>query len=217
MCCCTDARRACDGPLIALRLAGDGFAFADSSDRAPPFRSNAFAKEVWDVARPLGTEAGQATVEAAVLIPVLFVTLLALVQPALVLYDRVVMQAAAADACRLLVTKTDALGSMDDSVDAYVRHRLGAIPPAPCFHVHEGGCTWEVETEGGESSEQVSVVVRTKVRPLPLFDAAGALAGILDGDGLLTVEVRDSRPTQPIWIGGTTAGLDPAGWIGAWA
>lgn len=164
-----------------------------------------------------GTEAGQATVEAAVLIPVLFVTLLALVQPALVLYDRVVMKAAAADACRLLATKTDALGEMGDSVDAYVRHRLGAIPPAACFHVHEGGCTWEVEAEGGEASGEVSVTIRTKVQPLPLFDAAGALLGALDGDGLLTVEVRDSRSTQPAWVGATAKGLNPSEWIGAWS
>ncbi len=162
-------------------------------------------------------EEGQATVEAAVLIPVLFVVLLALVQPAFLLYDRVVMKAAAAEACRLLVTKTDALGSMDKSVEAYVRHRLGAIPPAACFHVHDDGCTWEVETEGGESSEQVSVTIRTKVRPLPLFDAAGSLVGALDGDGLLSVEVRDSRPTQPSWIGGTALGLNPQGWIEAWS
>ncbi len=164
-----------------------------------------------------GTEAGQATVEAAVLIPVLFVVLLALVQPALLLYDRVVMKAAAADACRLLSTKTDALGSMDESVDAYVRHRLGAIPPAACFHVHDGGCTWEVEAVGGETAEEVSVAIRTKVRPLPLIDVAGALTGALDGDGLLTVEVRESRPTQPAWVAGTASGLNPSGWIGAWS
>lgn len=169
------------------------------------------------MARLPHAEEGQATVEAAVLIPVLFVVLLALVQPALLLYDRVVMKAAAADACRLLATKTDALGSMDESVDAYVRHRLGAVPPASCFHVHEGGCTWEVEAEGSESWEQVSVTIRTKVRPLPLFDAAGTLAGALDGEGLLTVEVHDSRPTQPSWVGGTALGLNPSGWIGAWS
>ena len=46
-------------------------------------------------------ERGQATVEAAFLIPVLFTVLLLSVQPGMVLYDRMVMQAAASDACRL--------------------------------------------------------------------------------------------------------------------
>ena len=43
-------------------------------------------------------ERGQATVEAAFLIPVLFTVLLLSVQPGMVLYDRMVMRAAASDA-----------------------------------------------------------------------------------------------------------------------
>ena len=53
---------------------------------------------------------GQATVESAFLIPVLFTALLLLVQPGMVLYDRMVMAAAATDACRVLAVKTDAAG-----------------------------------------------------------------------------------------------------------
>ena len=53
-------------------------------------------------------ERGQATVEAAFLIPVLFTVLLLSVQPGMVLYDRMVMQAAVSDACRLVAVKTDA-------------------------------------------------------------------------------------------------------------
>ena len=50
-------------------------------------------------------ESGQATVEAAFLLPVLFVGLLLLMQPGILLYDRLVMQAAASEGCRLLATK----------------------------------------------------------------------------------------------------------------
>lgn len=76
-------------------------------------------------------ERGQATVEAAFLIPVLFTVLLLSVQPGMVLYDRIVMQAAASDACRLAAVKTDAVGDSSQAVEAFVRHRLGAIPPVP--------------------------------------------------------------------------------------
>ena len=93
-------------------------------------------------------ERGQATVEAAFLIPILFTVLLLSVQPGMVLYDRMVMQAAASDACRLAAVKTDAVGDSSQAVEAFVRHRLGAIPPVPCFHVHEGGCSWEVRARG---------------------------------------------------------------------
>lgn len=84
-------------------------------------------------------ERGQATVEAAFLIPVLFTVLLLSVQPGMVLYDRMVMQAAASDACRLAAVKTDAVGDSSQAVEAFVRHRLGAIPPVPAFT-----CTREV-------------------------------------------------------------------------
>ncbi len=45
-------------------------------------------------------EDGQATVEAAFALPVLFLLVLLLVQPGIVLYDRMVMASAAAEGCR---------------------------------------------------------------------------------------------------------------------
>lgn len=125
-------------------------------------------------------ERGQATVEAAFLIPILFTVLLLSVQPGMVLYDRMVMQAAASDACRLAAVKTDAVGDSSQAVEAFVRHRLGAIPPVPCFHVHDGGCSWEVSVQGDEHSEKVSVEVVGKVKPLPFF-GRGRRAARYDG------------------------------------
>lgn len=52
---------------------------------------------------------GQATIEAAALIPVLFILLLLLLQPSILLFDRIVMKNAAAEGCRLLATKTPVL------------------------------------------------------------------------------------------------------------
>lgn len=161
-------------------------------------------------------ERGQATVEAAALVPVLFVALLLLLQPGILLYDRMVMQGAAAEGCRLLATKTGALGDMDGSCEAFVRHRLGAVPPHDCFHVHRGGCSWDVELAGDEGSQTVSVTVGNDVRPLPLLDAGAALLGMTDAAGNLHLETTASMPTQPAWVDGAEAGRDPAGWIGAW-
>ena len=161
-------------------------------------------------------ECGQATVEAAFFIPVLFTVLLLSVQPCMVLYDRMVMQAAVSDACRLVAVKTDAAGDSSQAVEAFVRHRLGCIPPVSCFHVHEGGCSWEVSVQGDERSERVSVEVVGKVKPLPILDAGAALLGLTDGDGLLTVKARCERATQPDWVMGSPQGLDPEAWIGAW-
>ena len=161
-------------------------------------------------------ERGQATVEAAFLIPVLFTVLLLSVQPGMVLYDRMVMRAAASDACRLAAAKTDAVGDSSQAVEAFVRHRLGAIPPVSCFHVHDGGCSWEVSVQGDEHSKKVSVEIAGKVKPLPFLDAGAVLLGMTDGDGLLTVKARCERATQPEWVAGSPQGLDPEAWIGAW-
>lgn len=96
-----------------------------------------------------------------------------LMQPGILLYDRLVMNAAASEACRLLATKTDAAGDMAESCEAFVRRRLGAVPPVSCFHVHEGGCSWEVRLEGDEGSDEVRVSIVNEARPLPLIGVGG--------------------------------------------
>lgn len=158
-------------------------------------------------------EAGQVTVEAAFLVPVLFVVLLLLLQPGILLYDRIVMQGAAAQGCRLLVTSTHAGGSSPVTCEDVVKRSLGAIPPHDLFHVHEPSCTWEITCEGDEYAGEVAVSIRTKVRPLPLFDAVAALAGAVDGAGYLTVDVRETARTQPAWT--QAAGVDPGAWATA--
>ena len=162
------------------------------------------------------SECGQSTVEAAFAVPILFVLVLLLVQPALLLYDRMVMQSAAAEACRLLATSTSTQGDMTAACEAFVRHRLSCVPSHECFHVHEGGCTWNIQLEGGESSQQTVVRISTEVRPLPLFDMAARLAGAANGRGNITVRAEARASSQPNWAFGTAAGADPSAWVGAW-
>lgn len=161
-------------------------------------------------------EAGQATVEAAFLIPMLLVGLLLLVQPGILLYDRMVMNAAASEACRLLATRTDVEGSMAESCEAFVRHRLGSVPPVSCFHVHKGGCSWNIRLEGGDTSDFVRVTVSTEAQPLPLIGVGGELLGLVNARGNFEVEVTAEQSTQPSWVSGVEAGRDPSGWPGAW-
>ena len=160
------------------------------------------------------SRSGQSTVEAALVVPILFGLILLLVQPGILLYDRIVMHAAAAEGCRLLATSsaTEAEGLCED----YVRRRLGAIPPHDIFHVHDGGCTWDISFSGNESSETVGVTISTAVRPLPLVDFACRALGIADESGNLRVEVSASMPTQPSWAREAASG-SPSEWVGAWA
>ena len=167
------------------------------------------------IARMLETR-GQGTVEAAVTIPILFLLMLLMLQPGIVMYDRIVMGGAAAEACRLLVTSTDALGSMEESGEAFVRHRLAAIPQHECFHAHEGGCSWDIDLLGDEASGFVTVRIANEIKPLPLFDAGSTLLGLTNGSGHLVIEESVTMPTQPSWVASSPAGADPAAWVGAW-
>ena len=157
---------------------------------------------------------GQGTVEAAVVVPVLFLLLLLLLQPGIVLYDRLVMANAATEGCRLLATAT---GDMAGSCEAFVRHRLAAVPQHDCFHVHDGGCSWRIEFDGDESSPTATVRIGNELKPLPLFDAGAKLLGMTNGNGNLEIEESVTMPTQPDWVGSSELGLAPSSWIGAWS
>lgn len=163
-------------------------------------------------ARQRRGERGQSTVEAAVALPVVFLLVLLLVQPGIVLYDRMVMASAAAEGCRLLATGDGDAAACED----YVRRRLGAVPQADIFHVHSTGCTWEVLCEGGGASDTSRVTVRTEVRPLPLLDGGAALLGLVNERGNVTVEVSVSVPTRAEWAQGSLGGASPNGKAGEW-
>lgn len=165
----------------------------------------------------LKDDLGQATIEAAFLIPVVFTMVLLLIQPGILLYNRMIMQAAASEGCRLLATRTDAAGLSDEKCEGYILRRLGAIPPQDNFHIHEGGCSWEIELRGDETSAQVEVSIKNQVKFLPLFDMAGTLLGLYGDQGCFVQEVSISMPTQPNWISESETGIDPQAWIEEWS
>lgn len=157
-------------------------------------------------------ECGQTTVEAAFGLPIVFLLVLLLAQPGIVLYDRMVMASAASEACRLLATgEGDATACVD-----FVKRRLGAIPQHDNFHVHRGGCTWEVMCEGGGSADRSRVVVRTEVRPLPLLDMGATFLGLVNERGNLVIEVEVEAPTRASWAQESLGGSHPNDKAGAW-
>lgn len=166
------------------------------------------------VRRLLADDAGQAVVEAAFALPVMMLLMLMLLQPAIVLYDRMVMQAAAAEGCRLLTTSPAASGY--STCEDYVRRRLAAVPQQDSFHVHGGDCSWDIEFTGSSSSSEVSVRIENQLKPLPLLDAGAALLGMLNEEGNLVIAVKATSATQPSWVGSSSVGYASAGWVGAW-
>ncbi|MDO4290914.1 MAG: TadE/TadG family type IV pilus assembly protein [Eggerthellaceae bacterium] len=162
-------------------------------------------------ARMMRDDGGQATVEAAFALPVVMLLVLLLVQPGIILYDRIVMEGAAAEGCRLLATST---GENAQANEDYIRRRLGAIPQQDLFHVHGSSCSWVIDLQGGEASGRVSVSISTEVKPLPLIGAGASALGMTNANGNLVVSVSASQATQPTWA--ASGGLNPSSWIGAW-
>lgn len=160
------------------------------------------------IVRKAREDAGQSTVEAAFALPILMVLILLMLQPAIVLYDYVVLKSAAAEGCRLLATSAGG-----DENDDYMRRRLSAIPQHDLFHVHTGECSYQIEMDGDESSQEVSVTLSTKLKPLPLLDIGMKLSGLTDEDGCLKVEASSTMPTQADWVWTSASGASPAEWV----
>ena len=163
----------------------------------------------------LQQKSGQTTVEAAFLIPILMLLILLLLQPMILLYNRMVMENAAAEGCRLLATATSQGAYSPEKHKGYIKRRLAAIPPVQIFHLHEGQCSWDITFEGNETSATVTVQIENRLKPLPLIGWGADFLGLTDADNCLTQKVRVTMPTQPDWVS-SLGGNDPGGWVHAY-
>ncbi|WP_321970589.1 TadE/TadG family type IV pilus assembly protein [Paratractidigestivibacter sp.] len=146
---------------------------------------------------------GQASVEAALLIPSLLVVVALLVQPACLLYTRSVMSAAAAEAARLAATS-----SSSEDVTAFVKRRLKAVPEVNVFH-SGGESDWSVSVSGAGTAKP-KVEITGHAKPLPLMAAiSGAIAGS-DGSGVV-LKVSKEVSARASWVSGKYSD-----WVGIW-
>lgn len=152
---------------------------------------------------------GQASVEAAACLPVLMLLLAMLLQPVFVLYTRSVMQQAAAEGVRVLVTREPGGAADDEACEAYVLRRLAAVPNMAAFHVG-GSDGWDVTVSGDAGSDEVSVEIEGRLRPLPLVGILARLLGEADGDEVV-LRVGVSERARPEWLEGGYGD-----WILAW-
>jgi hypothetical protein len=141
--------------------------------------------------------------------------ILLLCQPAILLYNRVVMENAAAEGCRLLASRADVGSFSGERYEAYIRHRLTAIPPSDIFHVETGLSAWDITLEGGEASGEVCVRIINRVRPLPLLGWGAEILGQTGAQGYLIQTVEARAPSQPSWVWANSFGT-PQDWTTQW-
>lgn len=142
------------------------------------------------------------------LLPAFLTLLLLALQPVCILYTRAVMESAAAEAARLMVT---AELEGEDAYRAFVERRLAAVPNVSIFHAG-GPRAWKVEfARAEETGGAVSASITGSVRPLPVIGAFARAMGRVDGEGAIELEVEASYEGRPSWLEG---GYDD--WIGQW-
>ena len=124
------------------------------------------------------------------------------------------MENAAAEACRLLSTKTDFGNYSTERYEGYVLRRLASIPPIDIFHASAIGGGWQIELIGNESTAEVTVTIINYFKPLPLIGWGASLLGLLE-DGYLVQTVQVTMPTQPNWANSSDVGT-PGSWPSLW-
>lgn len=147
---------------------------------------------------------GQATVEAAVLLPSLMLLFALLLQPVCLSYTRAIMRDAAGECARAAAT---AYGGDVTDCEAFARRRLRAVPEVPLFHVG-GEADWDIQINRTSSHVDVSIVGHA--RPLPLMGAMAALVLGSDASGVV-LRVSLAQDTRASWVGG-----DYGSWQKVW-
>lgn len=149
----------------------------------------------------------QATVEGALVFPVFLTLLLLALQPVCLLYTRSVMESAASETARLMVTGAD-------EVEAYERfayRRLAAVPDLAIFHAG-GPRSWDIECVSAlDTGGSVEVAIAGYATPLPVIGAFVRAFGELEDHGDVRMEVRVAYGGRPLWVEG-----DYADWIAVW-
>lgn len=152
----------------------------------------------------------QSSVEAAILLPALFIVLALLVQPCLIMYSRICMKAVAAEACRLHATSAQS-GSGRYELDRhkeFVERRLRAVPYIDIFHMG-GDEGWEINFSMQDKNCEVSISHSFKA--LPLLGISGRALADLSEDGSLRDTVVIRSQIQASWVKGAYGD-----WQAAW-
>lgn len=144
----------------------------------------------------LACQGGQASVEAALVLPIVMLVLALLLEPACMGYTLAVMRGCAAEVARAALTDVD--GDFSECV-LFAKRRLKAVPELSPFHVGgEGDWDVHVERSGGE----VEVLIRGHARPLPLMGALASAFALSDAQGVV-LEAQVQERLRPTWVGGS--------------
>ena len=139
---------------------------------------------------------GQSTVEAAALLPIIFMLCALLLQPIILSFSLSVMQRVAAETARVAATDFD--GSWKDC-QGFALRRLEALPHLDMFHTGDES-DWVIEISRDEHEVEVSITGH--VTPLPLWKEFLETFHEKDERGLI-LRAHVKQAYQSSWLGGS--------------
>lgn len=139
---------------------------------------------------------GQSTVEAAALLPIIFMLCALLLQPIILSFSLSVMQRTAAETARVAATDID--GSYKDC-QGFALRRLEALPHLDMFHTGDES-DWVIEISRDEHEVEVSITGH--VTPLPLWKEFLETFHEKDERGLI-LRAHIKQAYQSSWLGGS--------------
>lgn len=131
------------------------------------------------------------------MLPTFLVLILLALQPVCLLYTRAVMESAASQTARLMIT---AEGDQD-AYRAFALRRLSAVPDVSIFHAG-GPLSWDISCTPAESGSSVEVSIVGYVTPLPVLGAFARAFGNVNAQGDVQLEVRVAYEGRPAWLEG---------------
>lgn len=145
------------------------------------------------------------------MLPTFLLLLLLALQPICILYTTAVMESAAAQTARLMVTaEADDTEDGSSSYRAFAMRRLEAVPNVGIFH--EGGpLAWDIDLGFAGSGSGARVRIEGAVRPLPVLGAFARAFGKTDASGNVQLEVEVAYEGRPSWLEGSYET-----WTGVW-
>lgn len=156
---------------------------------------------------------GQASLEAAFLIPLMLLLSMMLIQPAILLYNRSVMHATVSESLRVASTLPQS-SNKQELLKNFILRRLGSIPDIDIFHVKLKD-SWELVIEEGKTHDDKTISLAHRVRLLPLFDTLARAFQVSD-DGSIKQEVRVTGSSKAAWIAQSEWGSIPERWVESW-
>lgn len=140
------------------------------------------------------SENGQASIEAAFILPIALLCIGLALQPLLYMYSKSLCHQAAEEGVRYAMSEEN-----NSRTERYILRRLSSIPSLPILHKGEEA-DWNIEIIRADNKVRISIMGH--MAPLPLLGVPSKMFLPHDDDGL-KIKTEAEGPISPGWREGT--------------